>query len=954
MRGHTSVSSLMQGYNSVKHDVTYFKKLVHTTVNHIRNSLHRVKLLIRYLLTTMAILLLISQVIIGAGLGQATSSTGGRGWQDFIVIGDALAAFYPHMLGRLKEEFRLELLHNTVQGWIYYSDPGFNYPAQWDVYVARVIREAHDVGLPIGIAYGYHVADLVNARYNESVGFLHYYRQLIPDEQKWRYPNGTVALDPYSVGSSRSFTGAYVVRIFGDPMDIERYKELYLIPTMQPQNPYWKEFLIDWGKKAIDRGSDSFFIDSPDGIFTFFWGGGWGCTDTWEGKSLAQYLKAKLGDSTLRAMGVESPESFCLKDYLVKKYGSPRIFSNYVYFRERFKTSWPIETAAFNDVESILRDPIFKEALLYWYRSAIDFVRDAAAQYKLYASQRGRDIILTSNHFFAWAPHITLAPYMDALYVETNQIRPPPYMTLSTVCKLGKASVNGSKPAWIGEWILNFANPYEPSPPPRDISNLVRLRVAEAYASGCIMLVPFGTGHPSEGLPTRLVTGSERPNAAAYYRFISENRELFKGVRTKADVALLVSVPTMVWNLVPALGLFIGWPNGGYQKEIFGWARALESMGIPYDILLLGMDGILPTDSHTRLKSYSLIIAPELSHISDIHLQAILDFLKSGGRLIVGPSFGIYDEMHNPRPPARLSTVFSHLNVLRTERWLGRDYQLTLENLTPSQHLFSLMKGAVETSLTSKMVITNASQNVYISVLSQKWPYERLVVHLVNYDYRYDSEKDWTIPASNIGITLKIPPMFNPANITLISPDIPSPIPLTFQLSDGSLSFTVPSLKVWDIIVIEDRTVVLQRDLEDLQNRYRELLQAYESLKTSHAELSQSYEQLLQTQQKLLAELRAKNEAYAKLSEENQAIKAELESLRSRLDENRALKAELESLKGKLAELTQLYEDAVREKKQASELLLTYQYTAYTMAAITVSSITALAYSRIRHRRSHH
>jgi len=76
------------------------------------------KLLIRYLLTTMVILLLMSQVIIGSGLGQATNLSGGRSWQDFIIIGDALAAFYPHMLGQLKEEYRLELLHNTVQGWI--------------------------------------------------------------------------------------------------------------------------------------------------------------------------------------------------------------------------------------------------------------------------------------------------------------------------------------------------------------------------------------------------------------------------------------------------------------------------------------------------------------------------------------------------------------------------------------------------------------------------------------------------------------------------------------------------------------------------------------------------------------------------------------------------------------------------------------------------------------------
>jgi len=903
----------------------------------------------------MLILSLSSQVSIGSGRWQATSFAGERGWQDFVVIGDAFSGmpFYPHILGQLKEEYRLEGLHNTVPAWIDYRE-WMRYPAEWDVNIARLIREAHNVGLPVGVTYGYHVSDMVDARYDESLGFLHYYRQLIPDERKWRHPNGTVALDPYSVGSSRSFTGAYVVRILSDPTYIEALRRVDLHSTMQPQNPYWKEFFIDWGEKAIDRGADSIFIDNPDGVFAFFWGGGWGCTDTWEGKGLAEYLRTKLGDSILRAMGVESPESFCLKNYLVKKYGPPRIFSNYVNFRKRFKTSWPIEHVAFNDVENILRDPIFKEALLYWYRSAIDFVRDVAAQYKLYASQRGRDIVLTSNIYFAWAPHITLAPFMDAIYVETNQFRPPPYVTRPAVCKLGQASVNGSKPVWIGEWILHFANPFEPYLPPRDISNLVRLRVAEAYASGCIMLVPFGTGHPSEGWPPkRLVLGSERPHAAAYYRFIFENRDLFKGVRTMADVALLVSVPTMIWSFIPALG--IGSVHSDYQIEIFGWARALESMGVPYDILLLGMDGILPTDSHTRLKSYSLIIAPELTHISDIHLQAVLDFLKTGGKLIIDPSFGAYDEMHNPRSSASLSTVFSHPNVLVTERWLGRDYQRALlNNLTVSQSLLSLMTRTVDTFLTSKMVSTNASQNVYINVLAQKWPAEKLIVHLVNYDYRYDSEKDWTHPANNIGITLKIPPGFNPANVTLISPDIPSALTLPFHMGEGFLSFTVPSLKVWDIIVIEDKTAVLRRALENLQNQYEELLQAYERLNASHVELSQSYKQLIQTQQNLLAELQAKTEAYAKLSEENQAIKAELENLRGRLDETRVLRSELENLRGKLAELTQLYEDAKREIKQASDLLLTYRVTAYSMAAITISSIAALAYSRMRRGRRHH
>jgi regulator of replication initiation timing len=80
-------------------------------------------------------------------------------------------------------------------------------------------------------------------------------------------------------------------------------------------------------------------------------------------------------------------------------------------------------------------------------------------------------------------------------------------------------------------------------------------------------------------------------------------------------------------------------------------------------------------------------------------------------------------------------------------------------------------------------------------------------------------------------------------------------------------------------------------------------------------------------------------------------MKAELESLRSKLDENRALKAEIEGLRGKLAELTQLYEEVVRERKQAFDLLSIYQYIAYTMGATTAASIAALAYSRMRNKR---
>jgi hypothetical protein len=73
------------------------------------------------------------------------------------------------MLGQLKEEYRIEAPHNTVQAWIDYREWS-RFPAEWDVNIARLIREAHNVGLPIGVAYGYHVGDSVDGAMMKAWG----------------------------------------------------------------------------------------------------------------------------------------------------------------------------------------------------------------------------------------------------------------------------------------------------------------------------------------------------------------------------------------------------------------------------------------------------------------------------------------------------------------------------------------------------------------------------------------------------------------------------------------------------------------------------------------------------------------------------------------------------------------------------------------------------------------
>ncbi|MEN2975307.1 MAG: hypothetical protein ABDH32_07015 [Candidatus Caldarchaeales archaeon] len=97
-----------------------------------------------------------------------------------LVIGDGMFSipWHHNLIGELKEEYKLQALHNSVGAWIDYRE-WMQYPEEWDVNIARFIRAIHGFGLPAGFQYGFHVGDNVYAGYDEPVGFLHYYRNLI-------------------------------------------------------------------------------------------------------------------------------------------------------------------------------------------------------------------------------------------------------------------------------------------------------------------------------------------------------------------------------------------------------------------------------------------------------------------------------------------------------------------------------------------------------------------------------------------------------------------------------------------------------------------------------------------------------------------------------------------------------------------------------------------------------
>ncbi len=713
-------------------------------------------------------------------------------WNNPTIVGDAFRIeFYGGMLGKIKDEYHIEFLHNTVQAWIDYR-PWMKYPNEWGN-IRSLISLSHEYGIPVGIATGWHAGDSVDAPYNSELGFLYYYRHMLPHVLKWRYPNGTIASDPYTVGLSRSFSGYLTIRILG-----EEFGRRDFYGMMQPQNPYWRNFLLYWARKAVDSRTDAIFFDSPDSIFTFVRGGGWGCKDTWEGQGFIEHLKSKFTKSQLSEMGIKDVDNFCLRTYLKNKYQLKATYSNPTPFRERFLTSWPPESVEFENNSKVLSDPVVKEALLYWYQSAIALVRNVSTETREYAEKSHRKILLTTNEYFAWIPHITLTPYMDVVYVEISQFKPFPYQTNGVVCKLARASSNFTKPVWVGEWILGFANPFKPDSPPSNISTLIKLRIAETYSNpGCIMLVPFGTGSPDEGWPPhRLIDGPERKEISKYYSFISNVRELFKNTTPYSTVALVVSLPTAIWQYFPALGIY---DSDKYYNEIRGWTRALEEMHIPYDVLFLGMEGILSTDSSERLKNYDLLIAPGLSRISDEDLERIEEFLRNGGRLITTGDFAKYDQMNNKR--TNVCSLFNDRNVIIIDR-LGEHYWDSLERKEPDKQLFNYMKKITTSALGNGTIIhTNASQDILITPFKKSGSNE-FVLSLVNYNYQYDKIHDWVIPEKNIKVKLRIPKNYEILQVFSLSPEDGRRY-LKYHRYMNWITLNIENLSAWKLVIIE-------------------------------------------------------------------------------------------------------------------------------------------------------
>jgi hypothetical protein len=219
------------------------------------------------------------------------------------------------------------------------------------------------------------------------------------------------------------------------------------------------------------------------------------------------------------------------------------------------------------------------------------------------------------------------------------------------------------------------------------------------------------------------------------------------------------------------------------ESSIAGIGKALSQTGHQYDIIFNG-DGELAAEtiSQNVLSRYELVIIPETISLTDKEKLALDSYANNGGNLLA------YADIDSSFPLTPGETVHGSGKIFYETAPLPRFY-----NGTASGTYLGTIEAQVNRYVSGKIVSGIDKK----SVISQVWKTEnpkRTYLHLINHDAE---NKVFDLP-----IDLELPSNFGVDRVYLTSPDLSGDQILSHSKDGNHVSFTVPELDVWDLIII--------------------------------------------------------------------------------------------------------------------------------------------------------
>ena len=228
-------------------------------------------------------------------------------------------------------------------------------------------------------------------------------------------------------------------------------------------------------------------------------------------------------------------------------------------------------------------------------------------------------------------------------------------------------------------------------------------------------------------------------------------------------------------------------------------AQALAELHVPFNVVV--------DRQVLQNHGYRVLVLPNVACMSDEEAEAITGFVQTGGAIVATGATSLYDEKYRIRDDFALSSVFGHHHGEAAEgavkNEFGRGFSIYLPG-DPEEAFWrqalpaslELIEAAVDYAAQGDRQVKIEAPNTTVINVAEKTSLNTTLIHLINYDA--------TTSAADIAVELRKPEGKSLDKVTVMSPDL-SPGSLKIEAAEdtGSVSFSVPHLRLYDLIVVE-------------------------------------------------------------------------------------------------------------------------------------------------------
>ncbi|MFC2076377.1 alpha-amylase family protein [candidate division KSB1 bacterium] len=318
----------------------------------------------------------------------------------------------------------------------------------------------------------------------------------------------------------------------------------------------------------------------------------------------------------------------------------------------------------------------------------------------------------------------------------------------------------------------------------------------------------------AEGLAFNGTIGSWRnytghtPWQLAYKDFYLANQSYYHHTTDRSPVALARLYPTMAYV------------NFRAQKKAMLAEQVLIQNRIPFDLVF---------DEHLNdLDKYEVLILPDQENMSDAALEAVRRFVRNGGGLVATDLTSICNEWAWMRGDFGLADLFGAHFTGRINAAAIEGGQLGAGGLTAIRQTYGEGRitylpdivpppncplraysspypqpvnadeivDAVRWAAGGRLSIRVGGPDYLVANQTEQAESGRIMLHLINY-----AAPDSAITRVPVSMVLDWESV---KSATMLSPEVKDPRKLEFKYEKGILSMTIPEVKVYEMIVVEE------------------------------------------------------------------------------------------------------------------------------------------------------